>query len=70
MVVSHGNGSGEVDWHVSRSELTEIMKNPRFFLDAPERLNMDWLEARLQRTAAKEAAARSISVGAADSRRR
>lgn len=70
VVVSHGNGSGEVDWHVSRSELTEIMKDPRFFLDAPEHLNMDWLEARLQRAAAEEAAARSTSVGAADSSRR
>lgn len=64
VVVSHGNSGGEVDWHVCRSELTEIIRDPRFFLDAPERLNMDWLQARLQRATAEGAADRSTSVSA------
>ena len=57
VVVSHGRMADEVDWHVSRSDLTRIMRDPRFFLDGPERLDLGWLKSRLERLAAGDQSA-------------
>jgi hypothetical protein len=47
VMVAHGTTTNDFDWHVTRSELARIAKNPRDYLDAPERLNLEWLKARV-----------------------
>jgi hypothetical protein len=47
VVVSHGSTSCDIDWHVARSELAQVAKDPRSYLDDPERLNLEWLKNRV-----------------------
>lgn len=49
-IEEHGKESPDVDWRVSESYLREVIQNEEEYVEHPDRLNIDWLKARLNLT--------------------
>jgi hypothetical protein len=65
VLVAHARTTPRTDWRVYKSELIDVARNPRPYLDNPDQLDLNWLEKRVARSGSRNAAAESpLSIGA------